>query len=342
MTVIDADAHVVESERTWEYLEGADKQFTPVSVHVPLTNGRHSEFWAIDGRLVRKGPVDVDAMTRAIREMDDIEGRLAHMDQIHTDIQVLFPTIFLVPISRRPEIELALYRAYNRWVADAWRQSNGRLRWAVMAPTMSMEAAVEELRFGKENGACAVFMRGIEGDRRPHHPSFFPLYEAAATLDLAVCIHAATGSFTHHDLFPDDSGMWRFKMPGIAAFHLLLMNDIPRQFPDTRFGFVELSAQWVPYAVHDYARRMEKRGKAVDKRCVMHDNHLWVACQTDDDVAYVLTIAGEDRLVMGTDYGHADTSSEVEALQRLKDLPGVSAGAAAKILDANPRTLFSL
>jgi hypothetical protein len=45
---------------------------------------------------------------------------------------------------------------------------------------------------------------------------------------------------------------------------------------------------------------------------------------------------------MGTDYGHSDTSSELEALQRLRELPGVSNQAANKILDDNPRALFSL
>jgi predicted TIM-barrel fold metal-dependent hydrolase len=46
--------------------------------------------------------------------------------------------------------------------------------------------------------------------------------------------------------------------------------------------------------------------------------------------------------MMGTDYGHADTSSEIEALQRLKDQPGVSEAIANKILGDNPRRLYAL
>ena len=33
--VIDADAHVVESERVWDYLEGAEKKFRPTLVPSP-------------------------------------------------------------------------------------------------------------------------------------------------------------------------------------------------------------------------------------------------------------------------------------------------------------------
>jgi predicted TIM-barrel fold metal-dependent hydrolase len=120
------------------------------------------------------------------------------------------------------------------------------------------------------------------------------------------------------------------------------MQKVPQQFPKLRFGFVELSAQWVPYAVHDYVRRLEKKGVMLDKSSVLRENRFVVACQTDDDLEYVLRYAGDDGLMMGTDYGHADTSSEIEALQRLKDQPGVSEAIANKILGDNPRRLYAL
>ena len=42
------------------------------------------------------------------REMDDVAGRLAHMDELEIDIQVLYPTAFLRPYTRNPELELVL------------------------------------------------------------------------------------------------------------------------------------------------------------------------------------------------------------------------------------------
>src|SRR5581483_11681393 len=96
------------------------------------------------------------------------------------------------------------------------------------------------------------------------------------------------------------------------------------RFPDLRFGFVELSAQWVPYVLHDFVRRAEKRGESLDPTKLMRASRMYVACQTDDDIAYVLKYSGEDNLVAGTDYGHADTSSELEALKRLRQREDVS------------------
>lgn len=342
MPVIDADAHVVESSRTWEYMEGADRPFRPTTVRVPTPDGRELEQWVIDGRLRDKGPIAADDVTRAQQEMEDIPGRLRHMDELGTDVQVLYPTIFLRPITARPEVEVALYRSYNRWLASIFAQGGGRLRWAVMAPVASMGHALDELRFGKENGACGVFLRPIEGDRSAVDPYYFPLFQAAEDLDLPICFHAATGSFTQADLFPEDKGIWRFKLPGLHAFHALLMSDIPERFPHLRFGFVELSAQWVPYVIHDYARRMEKRGIIVDKRALLEAKRIFVACQLDDDLAYVLSYAGDGHLVMGTDYGHFDNASELEALRNVQAAPGVSREAATRIVDDNARVLYAL
>ena len=36
MLTIDADAHVVESERTWDYLEDSDKRYRPVPITVDM------------------------------------------------------------------------------------------------------------------------------------------------------------------------------------------------------------------------------------------------------------------------------------------------------------------
>ncbi|MBI2991762.1 MAG: amidohydrolase family protein, partial [Deltaproteobacteria bacterium] len=57
---------------------------------------------------------------------------------------------------------------------------------------------------------------------------------------------------------------------------------------------------------------------------------------------YVLNYAGEDNLVIGSDYGHADTASELEALRNLKRQGEVSPGVINKILDDNPRALYGL
>jgi predicted TIM-barrel fold metal-dependent hydrolase len=74
----------------------------------------------------------------------------------------------------------------------------------------------------------------------------------------------------------------------------------------------------------------------------LRENRIYVACQTDDDLPYILKYSGPDNIVIGSDYGHADTASELEALRTLKDRGEIDAGVIEKILDDNPRALYGL
>jgi predicted TIM-barrel fold metal-dependent hydrolase len=264
------------------------------------------------------------------------------MDELGTDIQVLYPTLFILPVTNRPDMELALCRAYNRWMADVWSEAKGRLRWVVAPPTLSMDQALEELRFGKDHGACGVFLRGIEpGNHLLSDPYMYPLYEEASRLDLPVCVHTGNSSFELMDLYPGECGFSRFKLVGVGAFHPVVFNQIPDKFPDLRFGFVELSAQWIPYVTADLNRRFERIGKPI-KENVLRDNHIWVTCQTNDDLPHILKHVGDTNLVMGTDYGHADTSTEIYALQTFLKDGLVAPATAQRILDDNARALYGV
>jgi predicted TIM-barrel fold metal-dependent hydrolase len=77
-------------------------------------------------------------------------------------------------------------------------------------------------------------------------------------------------------------------------------------------------------------------------RNIIRENHIHVACQTDDDLPYVLKYAGEENIVIGSDYGHNDTSSEIEALRLLKKKGEVEPRIIDKILYDNAKALYGL
>jgi aminocarboxymuconate-semialdehyde decarboxylase len=344
MAVIDADAHVIETERTWEYMRDEDQAFRPLSVVTTNTDGPQRPFWIIGDRaggraFVRNVNVAATGASDASREMTDVQSRLAHMDELGIDIQVLYPTLFLRPLSARPEVDYALSRSYNRWMADTWEQGKGRLRWPVIAPVHHMDRAIEEVHFGKEHGACGVFLRAGEAGLSLVDPYFDPLYEEASKLDLPICIHASIGNFGIWD--QQEAGL-HFKLPPISVFHSLIMRGMADKFPDLRWGFVEVSSQWVPYAMNDLSIRFASQGREFAGRDLLKNNNIYVACQTTDDLDYVLQHAGDDSLMIGTDYGHNDTSSEILAMRKLREDGKISADAAGRILDDNPRRLYAL
>ena len=349
MPNIDADAHVIETPRTWSFMAKNEQQFRPqIFVRdpndgAPYGSNQRNEYWKVGEHFQTKTHVGNDVPLEA-RDMVDIQRRLDHMNEIGIDVQVLFPTLFLRPVTTEHDCELALIKSYNRWLADAWKRSNNRLRWVAMPPLYSLPDPAKvraELEFAKANGACGVFMRGFECERLASDRYFFPLYEIAQELDLAICFHAGNNSFANHNSYSRDLGVMIFKFPVMGVFLQLLSDEIPKMFPKLRWAFIEASAQWVPYMVREAKARLISKGvRATDS--LMADNNYYVTTQKSDDLPWLLSEIGDDNFVIGTDYGHKDTAVEIEALKRLGQDGSIPAASAKKIIATNPGKLYGL
>jgi hypothetical protein len=181
MPIIDADTHIDETEATWEFMEESDLQFKPTTAYPTNPNPKMlpTRYWMIDGRrqlrFVR-GDEESGTVVES-RELLDVQVRLNHMDQLGTDIQVIYPTLFLMEATERPEVSTALRHSYNRWLADRCGQSYGRLRWICLPPLQNMDETLKELRFAKEHGACGALKKGDrEAGKWPADPYFIHLY----------------------------------------------------------------------------------------------------------------------------------------------------------------------
>jgi predicted TIM-barrel fold metal-dependent hydrolase len=281
------------------------------------------------------------------RELDDVALRLQHMDQLGIDIQVLHNTLWIEQVAQRPDVEAALCRSWNLWMAEVWKQGRGRLRWSCVVPTQLLNEALVQMRTAKEGGAVAVCMRPLEGDRCLTDPYFYPIFDEASRLDLAIAVHIANGNPDHCDLLRYLPGTFRtngfalFRAPTVVACFTLLMSDLPRLFPTLRWGFIEASAQWVPWIYHEAARRYQAEGRKFPED-VFGEYKIYVTCQTDDDLPWILRYAGEHSLVMGTDYGHTDSSSELDAISVLRQHPAIVQETKERILHHNPKALYNL
>ncbi|MFT5540798.1 MAG: putative TIM-barrel fold metal-dependent hydrolase [Alphaproteobacteria bacterium] len=347
MGSIDADAHVIESPLTWAHIADADAQHTPMILNqswgreVKGNAGRTAtEYWLIDSR-VRKRDSNIGTDTTVeSREFQDAQARIDHMDELGIDIQVLYPSLFLRPAVRTAAAELALTKAYNRWLASINKHAPERLRWVALPPLLSPPDVIRaELAEAQDHGACGIFMRGLEWDKAVGDPYFYPLYEIATELGLPVCFHSGNGSSTHHDLFTEDTSFTTFKLAVVGAFHSLIEKDIPGKFPDLRWGFVEVSAQWVPYVCHDLRYRLRRLGRRMPEN-LLAENRMYVACEVTDDIPYILSYAGDGQIILGTDYGHHDPSSEINAFTLIRQRNDLTAEQIDRITNTNARALY--
>ena len=379
--IIDADTHVVESEAIWGFFDKQMEHRKPVAVvHEDPATGQRRKRWVIDGTLIPKPdgkggqalqtpPVDAEEaggrgwLTRSLL---DIEARLEDADEMGVEMQVIFPTLFIAHLTWDPELDVALARAYNRFMADVHAKAPDRLRWVTVMPFHDIQASIDELRWSKEHGAVGFMARGIEGDRSLAEPYFFPVYEEASRLDMPMCIHTGPGCPALTEVIDNRIGgsFPGVRMLPLMAFQNLVTNRIPEQFPDLRIGFIETGASWVPYVLH-YVERDWRRKHQLDQPHLgpglFRDYRLFVACESDEDIPYLARYVGEDNIVSGSDYGHhfgqlptlepvsftnrlrgGDPSADVALVGTLRAREDLTPELLDKILVENPRRFYGL
>ena len=360
--VVDADTHIAESERMWELIDREMYPRRPVIASVPddTLYGKRNAFWLIDGnifprpagkgsfRLITPSASRHESSRGDIhigcRELTNPEARLADMDKLGVELQVIYPTLFLVYLTDDPALDVVLCRAYNRYLAEACSKGKGRLSWIVVPPLRSIEESVKEIHWAKEHGAVGVFFRGLEGDKTLDNPYFFPVYQAANDLDLPICVHTAIGNSTLLNLVnvERNHSFLASRVLPLVAFRDLVANKIPEMFPKLRFGFIEASAGWVPFLVHILRRLLRDRWKYPTSADLFREYRLYVACEADEDVAYLARYTGDDHLIIGSDYGHNDPSEERNLVATMRAREDIPRALTEKVLCDNARRLYPL
>jgi predicted TIM-barrel fold metal-dependent hydrolase len=355
-TVIDADTHVRESDATWDYLDPGKFPQRPVRL---AAGEKKVRFWTINGRVFPK-PVGKGAllageegaernvkldMSAGAAELTDVESRVRDMNEREIGVQVIYPTMFLSWMTDEVDLEVALCKSYNRFMADACGKAPERLRWGVVLPLRSIEDSLSEMGWAKDRGAVAIFVRGLEGDRTLDDPYFFPVYEEAMKLDLVLGVHVGRGSPAMAEIFDAarNSNFGHTRILPVLAFRDIVWNGIPEKFPRLRFAFLEACSQWVPYVLHEINRRRVTFGRnPLNGPNLFRENRLYVACEVDEDLPWVMKYTGEDNIVIGSDYGHTDASYVRDLVSRLRSREDLPTEVKEKILAKNAKRLYGL
>jgi predicted TIM-barrel fold metal-dependent hydrolase len=361
MTVIDADAHVIESEETWSHLDPLFHPRRPVPVTFPedTSLGFWNAAWLIDeqvrlfgatpttGKLARQKAYSIPS-----QQLTPVSARIADMDRLGIDMQVIHPSFCLLTLCEDVELEGALMRSYNTFMARKCSEAPGRLYFDMLVPFRDPAAAVKEMRRVKSlGGAVSVFMRGLEWDKPISHPGYYPIYEEAQRLDLPIAVHLGSGSPGLRRVFdgvPRIPGEDPFFPPRAKrlvaqlvmqfAFYNLFETPLLRDFPSLRWAFLEAGgSEWLVHAATSLARS----GKDNVRR-VLEEGRIFVSCEPDEDLNYVTGKIGADCLVIGSDMPHFDESAHEGLVGEYSARSDLRAGLLDKLFWRNAARLYQL
>ncbi len=279
------------------------------------------------------------------------------MDELGIDVQVVFPSLWLGCLAENVDLEAALARSYNQFMATQCGESGGRV--SNMPP--SSRGAGPNLRFRKFAGsksleASPVSSRAASGgNRRFGLPSHWPISEEAARQDLAIhpC-HMGNGSSPaisrtmfegvprpfYDEFNPQIHPLGKGLISGpyvLYAFQQILGYSLLDEFPKLRVAFLEAGIDWAPRLVKGLFG--ENRRAKVDRWLA---ERVFVSCALNDELPHVINKLGDDFVVTATDFPHGDAFRQDQLAQGLKKRGDLNDGVIEKILSSNPLRLYSL
>jgi predicted TIM-barrel fold metal-dependent hydrolase len=265
-------------------------------------------------------------------EYQDREQRLKVMDAQGLVGAVLFPTIGVGiedALKNDPESAAKVFHGFNRWLDEDWGfHYENRIFAAPYIPMLDPEAAVDELQQVLDAGAIVINIRNGPvpvpgGWRSPFEPIYDRFWGLAEEANITVAAHSGVDGY---DILVQmwehggpESSLFRSPLRGALTkgravtdfFLAALCQLLFERFPLLRMASVESGAAWVPDVLHrvdDAANR--NPGYFAEHPREVFGEHVWVTPFWEDDVPTLLGDMRIERLLLGSDWPHAEGTRE--------------------------------
>ncbi len=272
----------------------------------------------------------------------DRKVRLSLMDTQGLEGCFLFPTLGVgmeEALKEDGEAVRAAFRGFNEWLHEDWGYSyEERIFAAPYITLVDRDAAVSELERALDRDARVVVMRaapvpGRSGSRSPADPHYDPFWARVDEAGITVAFHGGDSGYGRYvEDWGERSEAEAFRntpLKGIlignrAPYDLmaaLVCHGLFQRFPNLRIASIEMGSFWVPWLITSFERAYGRDPKDFAEDPVeTFRRHVWVAPFHEDDVLQLRELMGADRLLMGSDFPHAEGLPEPS--QYVEDLEG--------------------
>jgi len=308
--VVSADEHIVEPVEFWNeilpsMLPAADRDRAP-----RLENGA----LVVDGYAM---PVfllfpELIEYSDSQPGVSDVAGRLAVMDAEGIDASLLFPQRAMGMFAIKDmDLRTRCFTAYNEWIADFCKRSNGRLAAvAVMATVYEPEKTRDYLAHIKSLGFRLVQLpSGLRG-RSYGDAELEPVWDAIEESGLIAAIHT---SETPESNGPGGLGTFlaQTTQPFRKLWANLVFSGVLDRHPDLRVLFAEGGIGWVPTALADADRIHAKFAPYLNPRLPRPPSEYWhrqcyATFMDDPRGIQQIDYIGADRVMWSSDYPHPE------------------------------------
>jgi predicted TIM-barrel fold metal-dependent hydrolase len=275
------------------------------------------------------------------------------IDAIGIDTLCLFPTPMLgLGFTPRVEVEVALARAYNRWLCEVVLAHEPRIRSSLYLPMNDPEAAYKVVEDFAGKPGVIGFTVCTARHKALYDNAYMKTYAAIEERGLPLVFHSQFGGSHDQSLNLCNRFMAAHAL-GFSWFNILhctnwLCNGLPERFPKLKTIWVESGLAWVPFLMQRLDNEWMMRSSEVPllkRKPSDYMREMYYSTQPMEMVhnreALELTfkmINAETQLLYASDYPHWD----MDLPSTIYDLPFLSEQAKRNILGGNASRVFNL
>lgn len=372
--LISADSHVAEPEELWDRLPEDLRAERPVLETLPDGGERYT----IEGSTIAlplQEALSEDDWRREYRGdpsgARDLTRRLADMAHEGVDAQVIFPEagLGLCGGDGSREYHVAIAKAYNDWVIDAFAPEPQRFRPAALIPTDDANAAFEEAERCLKKGFKTLFLP-VSVPWLPYwHTSWEPLWSLAEDAGAPLSFHVFSGNvwfgtdfaflpFLSPERFEAAQKMYaeggdvpeRYSstVVGMAAGMSPIIDltgaGVLERHPELRFAIIEAECGWLAWTLSAMDSMQERRRLFLNKLPLRASEYFLrqgaVAITEDPVGLHNIPLTGSDCLLWGNDYPHDEGTfpNSRRVIESMRE--HVEPESLAKILGENAARLY--
>ncbi|MHB1908506.1 MAG: amidohydrolase family protein [Nitrososphaerales archaeon] len=263
---------------------------------------------------------------------------------------IIFPTpLMYLAMDPNHEFEVSATNAYIDFMLEHFLGKYKEMLSPVCLPVNSPDKAAELIdRVGKEKGVIGAMVPStsptLAGNKK-----WDPIYEAAESKSLTICMHSNTysgGFFSDFDKF---IGLHTLCRPVTLATQLtsIVLNGVPERFKKLKFVFVEGGVSWIPWIMQrmdsEYILRRDE-APILTKMPSDYVREFYFTSQpleyaNEEDLEYAFNkIGAENHLMYASDYPHWD----FDVPSTIYDLSFLSLKAKKNILGETAKRVFKI
>ena len=358
--IIDVDCHHYENESMKDIVEFIDDPVLrrTAQVYSGAGTGANNPFMVgspgsqdVAGRITRY-PLRKMEETPQDDTHRDIHLSLKWMDAMGVDYVMLFPSpMLLLGLHPVPEYEVAMSRAYNRWLIEKIMAEEKRLKTMLYLPFNDPDETYKMVQdFGDREGVCG-FMVVSTRYKPVYDNAYMKTYSLIEEMGKPLAFH---GSYSWNDQLLGNTN--RFLVThalGFTVFNAVhmcnwIVNGLPERFPNLDVMWIESGLAWVPWLMQrlDNDYRMRSSEAPLLKRLPSeYMGEMFYSSQPmemphNPDILEMTfkMINAETQLCWCSDYPHWD----MDVPSVIYDLPFLDEKQKKNILGENARRLYNM